>query len=235
MNLNFRVTETQDAKKLMKRYENLMKKLGVFEEEIFENWVNRVPDIIETNLKTSMMMRDNSTKLLILNFSPELFSILREVHYLRLMEKQTIPEVALDFSEKSETYRNYTLNLERTIEWYNRIRKTCTTVELELIQDELDTIDVLVTRAIDELNWNSDNILEYLKELRKPVECLQGRMQKIQGNLQEIRNTMSAWAKLPLFERKEGRKDTVLSLDERPERKTKRYGEIEVAAERVHQ
>lgn len=218
----------------MQRYEALMKKLGVFEETIFQSWVKRVPDIIESNLKKSLMMRNESSKLLILNFSPELFSILREVHYLRLMEKQDIPEVALIFSEKSEVYRNFTLNLEKTIEWYNRIRKTCTRVELELIQDELDAIDLLVQRAIDELNWNSEKILDYLKELRKPVECLQGRMQKIQGNLQEIRNVMSAWAKLPLFERKEGRKDTVLSLDERTERKTRRYGEIEVAAQRVH-
>lgn len=79
------------------------------------------------------------------------------------------------------------------------------------------------------------DILTYLQELRKPVECLQGRMNKIQNNLQEIRNIMSAWAKLPLFERKDGKKDTVLCLDERIERKNKRYTEIEAAAVKVHQ
>lgn len=46
---------------------------------------------------------------------------------------------------------------------------------------------------------------------------------------------MSAWAKLPLFERKDGKKDTVLCLDERIERKNKRYSEIEAAATKVHQ
>lgn len=212
-----------------------MKKLGQFEENIFSNWINRVPDIIETNLLKSLMLRDETTKLLILNFSPDLFSILREVHYLHLMNKENIPEVALEFSEKSEIYRNYTLNLEKTIDWYNKVRKTCTKVEMELIQSELDAIDLLVQKAIDELNWKSLNILEYLQELRKPVECLQGRMQKIQNNLQEIRDIMSAWAKLPLFERKDSKKDTVLCLEERYERKSKRYSEIEVAATKVHE
>lgn len=77
--------------------------------------------------------------------------------------------------------------------------------------------------------------MEYLKELRKPVECLQGRIQKIQNNLQEIRAIMSAWAKLPLFERKDGKKDTVLCLEERVERKNKRYTEIKAAALKVHE
>lgn len=157
--LYYSVTETKEAKKLLQRYEELMKKLGLFETTIFNTWVDRVPDIIENNLKKSLIQRDDATKLLILNFSPELFSILREVHYLRLMSKEGIPETALEFSEKSEVYRNHTLNLEKTIEWYNKILKTCTKVELELIQNELETIDVLVERAINDLNWNSQGKL----------------------------------------------------------------------------
>lgn len=136
-----------------------MKKLGLFEESIFTSWVNKVPDTIENNLKQSLILRDVTTRLLILNFSPELFSILREVHYLCLMEKENIPAGALDFSEKSETYRNYTLNLEKTIEWYNRILKTCTKCELELIQNELDQIDILIEKGINDLNWNSLGIV----------------------------------------------------------------------------
>lgn len=135
-----------------------MKKLGLFEELIFNAWVDKVPTTIENNLKQSLILRDVTTRLLILNFSPELFAILREVHYLCLMEKQDIPEGALDFSEKSETYRNYTLNLEKTIEWYNKILKTCTKCELELIQHELDQIDLLIEKGINDLNWNSQGM-----------------------------------------------------------------------------
>lgn len=72
-------------------------------------------------------------------------------------------------------------------------------------------------------------------KIRNPVEQLQGRMQSIQNNLKEIRTIMSSWAKAPLFERKDSKKDTVLCLEERNDRKTKRYGELEAAAIKVHQ
>ena len=78
------------------------------------------------------------------------------------------------------------------------------------------------------------DIMDYLQKLRAPVECLQNRMQKIQNNLLEIRNIMTAWAKLPLFERKDGKKDAVLCLEERHDRINKRYSEIRVASEKIH-
>lgn len=72
--------------------------------------------------------------------------------------------------------------------------------------------------------------MEYLMELRKPVERLQIRMQKTQLNLAEIRRQMSVWIKMPLFERKDSKKDAVLCLDERVDRITKRYAEIKEAS-----
>ena len=77
--------------------------------------------------------------------------------------------------------------------------------------------------------------MEYLLELRKPVERLQIRMQKTQSNLAQIRTTMSAWTKIPLFERKDSKKDAVLCLDERFDRITKRYADIKDASNTVHQ
>lgn len=77
--------------------------------------------------------------------------------------------------------------------------------------------------------------MDYLQELRKPVERLQKRMQKTQLNLTEIRNVMSVWAKIPLFERKDGKKDAVLCLDERADRITRRYADIQDAAKIVHE
>lgn len=79
----------------------------------------------------------------------------------------------------------------------------------------------------------SIDIMDYLQELRKPVERLQKRMQKTQSNLAEIRSVMSAWVKIPLFERKDCKKDAVLCLDERSDRITKRYADIKEAAKTV--
>lgn len=77
------------------------------------------------------------------------------------------------------------------------------------------------------------DITEYLEKLRIPVQNLQQRMQNIQGNLSEIRDIMSLWAKQPLFERKDGKKDAVLCLDEKSDRIGKRYAEIKAVSEKI--
>lgn len=77
--------------------------------------------------------------------------------------------------------------------------------------------------------------MDYLQELRKPVERLQARMQKTQSNLAQIRSVMSAWTKIPLFERKDCKKEAVLCLDERSDRITRRYADIREASKTVHE
>ena len=70
--------------------------------------------------------------------------------------------------------------------------------------------------------------------MRKPVECLYLRMTTIQKNLSDIKQVMTSWAKSPLFIRKDGKKDTVLFLEERSERTKNRYNEIKEVALNIH-
>lgn len=77
--------------------------------------------------------------------------------------------------------------------------------------------------------------MEYLKKLRNPIECLQQRMEKVENNAQEMKMMLGIWDRLPLFERKESKKDTVFCLDERADRIARRYAEIENAATRIQQ
>ena len=116
-----RINQTEEAKELINRYNILIKNLLGFETTVFDNWVVQVPDQVKTNLNKSLISRNLDNQQLILNFSSQLFAILREVHYLKLMEKNGLPDIGIELSEKSETYRSYTLNLERTIEWYNKV------------------------------------------------------------------------------------------------------------------
>lgn len=68
---------------LLLRYNNLIERLKKFEKEIFEKWAEKVPTLIELNLKKSLLTRIEGTKIIQLNFDPDLSAILREVHYLR--------------------------------------------------------------------------------------------------------------------------------------------------------
>lgn len=86
----------------------------------------------------------------------QLSAILREVHYLKLMNQIGIPEEALEMSERSDTFRQYIINLNSTIDWYNQIRRTSKDVEFHLIEHEIEEIDKLVVLGQTNLNWNSE-------------------------------------------------------------------------------
>lgn len=108
-------------------------------------------------------------------------------------------------------------------------------MEIRLIQSEIDLADKFVEMGCNELNWNSENITEFMQDLRAPVECLHSRIVQIQSNLNEIKDVMTSWAKAPLFIRKDGKKEATLCIEERKDRVKKRYAEIRDVAVRVHE
>lgn len=140
---------------ILERYECLIAKLGAYKTQFFDDWSVQLAEQIEEDLKKSLIARDPHSHSLILNFSSTLFSILREVHYMQQMKIDGIPEIAIDFAEKSDVFRSYTLNLEKTIDWYNSIQEGSSPVELKLIEPEIKMIDDLVEVGVDHLVWNS--------------------------------------------------------------------------------
>lgn len=117
------ISKSEAANSLYARYETLINNLGLFEKELMNSWTRKVPTQIEHYLKESLITRTRDG-LLILNFSPELFAILREAHYLTQMNRCDIPAEGIQLAANNELYRNFTLNLEKTIDWYNRVRKS---------------------------------------------------------------------------------------------------------------
>ena len=102
-----------------------------------------------------------------------------------------------------------------------------------MIELDIARIDSLIQRGQNELRWNSEGLLEYMTELGSLVEDLHKRVKVTQANVEKIRSVIDPWTRMPLIERKDRRKNTLLSLDERSERVTKRYAEIKRAAEQI--
>lgn len=137
-------------------------------------------------------------------------------------------------SESAETFRKFRTMLGRTVDSYNNIRKTTKRVEFDLIELEVARIDSLISRGEDELCWRSDGLLEYITELGDLVKGLWKRMKSAQSNVKKIRNILEPWTKTPLIERKDRRKETLLALEDRSEKVSKRYAEITKAAEQIY-
>lgn len=76
-------------------------------------------------------------------------------------------------------------------------------------------------------------IWEYIQEVRECVCDLESRLQRAKSNMEEIQSCMRSWA-CPIFDRREGKKDTLLSLEDRPERLDRCYGLIRSSGEKIH-
>lgn len=72
-----------------------------------------------------------------------------------------------------------------------------------------------------------------IQEVRDSVCDLESRLQRTKDNVEEIQSCMRSWAS-PMFDRKEGKKDALLSLEDRAERLDRFYGLIRSSGEKLH-
>ncbi|XP_067212065.1 dynein beta chain, ciliary [Linepithema humile] len=227
------IVHNDEGKNIMARYERLVKIFADKEDNLFTEWARIVPQTVDVGLNRHLVCREIDG-ILLLNFDPDLLAVLKEVNYLKQMSRSDIPQEAIKVSKSAETFRKFRTMLSSTVDSYNNIRKTTRRVEFDLIELEVARIDSLISRGEDELCWRSDGLLEYITELGGLVEGLWKRMKVAQSNVEKIRSILEPWTKTPLIERKDRRKDTLLALEDRSEKVSKRYAEITKAAEQIH-
>lgn len=156
------------------------------------------------------------------------------MHYLEQRNQEPTPESAGNIYSRNETFRKFTANLDLTVQWYNKVRDTVLEVEFPLIESQLADIDSQLQKAEKDLNWNSEGLWEYIEATRDMVRDLEKRVQKAKDNVEQIVKIMATWSKIPLFERKEGKSEPMLNLDDRPDRLKKRYADISTNGAKVH-
>lgn len=65
-------------------------------------------------------------------------------------------------------------------------------------------------------------VSESISQIHEMVQCLHERLLAAQANIVMIKTTMEPWTLTPLFDRKDGKEDALLRLDDRVERLKKR-------------
>ncbi|GFN78401.1 dynein heavy chain 9, axonemal, partial [Plakobranchus ocellatus] len=226
--------DSERAKLVFTKYEEMMTLLGQWDQEVYSDWTKGVDEACSFNLKQPLLTRNEETNLIAVNFDPQLVAVLREVKYLEIREKEEIPNSASSMYSKNDTFRKFVANLDLTVQWYNKIRKTVLEVEYPLIEGQLAEIDQQLEQAEKTLNWENDGVWEYIEKTREQVHDLEMRVQKSKDNVEEIKRIMTTWSKVPLFERKEDKYDTLLQMDDREDRINKRYNEIKAAGDSIH-
>uniref|UniRef100_A0A8C2C4N6 AAA+ ATPase domain-containing protein n=1 Tax=Cyprinus carpio TaxID=7962 RepID=A0A8C2C4N6_CYPCA len=201
--------------------------------KLYDIWTSSVAEKSQFNLQKPLISREQRTRLISVNFSPQLVSVLREVKYLEAREAEVIPDMAADVYSNRELLWQYVANLELATSWYNKVMSTVLEVEMPLIQSQLTDIDAKFKEAEENLCWTSQGIWEYIQDVREMVHDLEQRLQRTKDNVEEIQTIMKTWT-TPVFERKEGKKDTLLNLEDKTERLERTYGRIRASGTKIH-
>ncbi|CAK8694647.1 unnamed protein product [Clavelina lepadiformis] len=228
------IMESDEGNRMEKKYAEMMQLLKSFEESIYAQWTTSVDERSQYNLNQPLITRNSDTNLISVNFNPQLVSVLREVKYLESEETTGIPDEAAKIFSAKESFRQFVANVDLTQQWYNKVRNTILEVEYPLIEGQLVAIDNQLQKAEKDLSWKSEGVWEYIQETRDQVFDLEQRVQKAKDNVDLINKTMTTWI-LPLFERKDNKKETLLNLDDREDKLTKRYAMIKESAVKIHQ
>uniref|UniRef100_A0A8B9IAP8 Dynein axonemal heavy chain 9 n=1 Tax=Anser brachyrhynchus TaxID=132585 RepID=A0A8B9IAP8_9AVES len=204
-----------------------------YQEKLYVDWSQTVSEKSQYNLTQPLIRRDPETKLITVNFDPQLVSVLREVSYLSGSQMGDIPPTAAAIYSSKELYRQMVANLELMVNRYNKILKTVLEVEYPLIQGELQDIDLRLKEAEETLNWKMEGVWDHISVVMDAVHNLEWRTQKAKNNVEEIQTIVRSWGS-PIFERKDGKKESLLSLEDCKDRLEKRYSLIRESGLRIH-
>ncbi|XP_045680245.1 dynein axonemal heavy chain 9 isoform X1 [Phyllostomus hastatus] len=225
--------ESAEGKRMIQKYEAMLSLLERYETRLYEDWCQTVSEKSQYNLSRPLLKRDPETKQITVNFNPQLVSVLKEMSYLQLRQMKHIPETAAAMFSSREFYRQLVARLELMANWYNKVMKTLLEVEFPLVEKELQNIDLRLRAAEETLNWKTDGIWDYVVEMTDSIHDLEQRIQKTKGNVKEIQNIMKTWVS-PLFKRKDGRKECLLSMDDQQDRMEKYYSYIRDSGLKIH-
>ncbi|XP_067860662.1 dynein axonemal heavy chain 17-like [Heptranchias perlo] len=223
-----------EAKHVLNKYMEMKSLLQKFCEQVYAEWVMKVDEDCQFNLKQPLIVRNSATNLISVSFSMKLVAVLREVKYLNIQERTDIPESGSDVFSMNKTFRNFVDNLDLIVGWYNKIRLTVLDVEYPLIKEELSEIDFKLIKAERQLYWNSVGVWEYIQEMRNILYDLESRIQKAKNNVETMHLIMMEWSATPLFERGGNKKDSFLDLDGRPNMLNKRYATVSEDGVKLH-
>ncbi|XP_021550173.1 LOW QUALITY PROTEIN: dynein axonemal heavy chain 9 [Neomonachus schauinslandi] len=225
--------DSAEGKRMTQKYEDTLSLLEKYETRLYEDWCQTVSEKSQYNLSRPLLKRDSETKQITVNFNPQLLSVLKEMSYLEPRQMQRIPDIAAAMFSSREFYRQLVAKLELMANWYNKVVKTLAEVEFPLVEEELRDIDLRLRAAEGTLNWKTEGIWDYVIQITNSIHDLEQRIQKAKDNVEEIQNIMKTWVS-PIFKRKDGKKECLLSMDDQHDQMEKYYHLIRESGLKIH-
>ena len=173
-------------------------------------WAGTISGDYKDKLKLHLIVRDPSTRLLSLNFDPELMDLLQEVKFLENHINSQIPDVAKEIYRNNKVYNEYIHMLKVLIERYNHPLSTIVDIERPMFQKHIDAVDEILEDGISKLTWESDQTNSFLQRAVSEVSKFSELHNKSTSNIATIRSKIESWKTPALFTRSDVKK----SLDQ---------------------
>lgn len=116
---------------------------------------------------------------------------------------------------------------------YNKLKQALLEVEYPLIEDELRAMDEQLQAAVSSLTWQ-DDCWGYIETVKMATSELERRVERTQNNVRVIQQTMRAWAECTLLPRREHRRETTFTLEDKGDLFTKKYKLIQEDGRKIH-
>ncbi|KAK9702182.1 Dynein heavy chain region D6 P-loop domain [Popillia japonica] len=214
----------------LRKLEEMLEIISRDEIKTMNAWIDSVPDQIGISMSKVQIERQND--LIHVNFDKEMFAVLREVRYLKILNLDNIASEAEDVFERFEELFNSIQMLNRIIEWFNHLRTQTLVQEYRLIEDEMLGIDNMIEELVSNLTWETDNTTT-IEDIYGKMKLLYNRVLRGQQNVRTLLLNIEDWSREPLYERKDGKNELTIGLEDRTERVNKRYELVAAAAEEV--
>jgi dynein heavy chain len=226
---------TEDAEIAYAMYLEMLKLLNSADSAEFSAWASSVGQKSDVNLNRPLLVRDDETRLISINFDPQLVAVLREVKYLERKHNEeagALPDEAAAIFARNEVFRQYNGNLGITTVEYNRIQTTLLDVEAPLIVRELTSADDELEKAIKQLNWNGDGVANYCVGVKDRIYDLSTRLQEAKANVENISNKLAEWFAQPMLTRDE--KTGLVTHHDRAKKLKGGYAAVEAGAKEFY-
>ncbi|KAK2516281.1 hypothetical protein Q9233_013807 [Columba guinea] len=207
-------------------------KLGGYQEKLYADWSQTVSEKSQYNLTQPLIRRDPETKLVTVNFDPQLVLVLREVSYLSGSRLGAIPPPAAEIYSSKESYRQLAANLELMVNRYNKVLKTV----LEWGKGLTEGAQELSPAALKKSSQSSHflpGVWDHISMVMDDVHDLEQRIQKAKNNVEEIQTIVGSWAS-PIFVRRDCKTESLLSLEDCQDRLERRYSLVRESGQRIH-
>ncbi|XP_023280705.1 dynein heavy chain 11, axonemal-like [Seriola lalandi dorsalis] len=216
-------------------YIEMMSLLDQYELDIYSDWCNRLEQACLINLDQPLISRNTSSGLVSVNFNPKLTEVLKDVKHIQTLSQVNIPAAAMTVFDKRDMFTKYVTSLQLLVQWYNKLKQTVLEVELPLIQAELESIDLQLTRAETDLTWQDVDCRSFISTTKDLVQDLVCRVSRAKENCEAIQSLMKGWSKQAMFCRKDNKRGCLIQLEDRGDRVNKKYRDMKKDGDSIHE